>query len=104
MASTTDVQDEYPNFEDADVLILSATGRSWKLQSQILANGSSVLKNMFKDAPRKRRRPQKGQDTFVRWTLQMMRHPAATRVDPDGTHYMELMDIVSDFSTRWTAG
>ena len=86
---------DYPHFPDADVLIVSMSGKTWKLHSRILANGSVELgKKLAGTPPAKLRREDKAEGNLIQWKLQMHKHPAAIYVDPHGICYVDFMAVV----------
>jgi hypothetical protein len=63
----------YPQFSDGDVLIISGTGRSWKLHSSALRNASKKFRAMFDEhEPRRITKKVKDDGKTIKWKLEMV--------------------------------
>ncbi|TAQ84521.1 hypothetical protein B7494_g7162 [Chlorociboria aeruginascens] len=63
----------FPQFRDGDVLIMSATGKSWKLHSTILINASTQFKGLLTNFPeRPIPKRQRTEEKTVKWWLRMV--------------------------------
>lgn len=78
---------EFPEFEDADVTIMSQTGKIWKLHHQTLSNSSEVLKDLFAKNPSTKK-------SGMRWRIHMIDHPLVGDVDPNRTYYKDFKPVV----------
>ncbi|PQE33441.1 Aldo keto reductase protein [Rutstroemia sp. NJR-2017a WRK4] len=63
---------EYPRFANGDVLIVSPTGRQWKLNSWVLLNHSAVLAKTLNDMePRHITKSMAQEGKCIKWKLEM---------------------------------
>lgn len=86
----------YPNFADGDVMIISPTGKTWKLHSTILINASSSLKNILaKLDPVHITKKNREDGVTIRWKLVMIEEPDAEKEDPDGLKFKSFKAVVS---------
>ncbi len=88
----------YPSFPDGDVLIISSTGKAWKLHSTILVNASSSLKSILaKQGPVKLTKREREEGMTLRWKLVMDKEPNADGADPEGLKFKSFKPVVSNF-------
>lgn len=86
----------YPYFHNGDVLIVSPTGRSWKLHSLILAKaapGFEAVFNSFDPVHVSKKAKEEGRT--VKWKLEMINEPEAVGQDPEGLKYKQFRPMVS---------
>ena len=96
-------QSEYPEFKDADVVIMSPTGKIWKLHHKTLSHASPVFKKIFIDKqPAKLKNVDKQKGNLIQWSLQMVDNENALNVDHNGSHYKDFKAIVHFPSTQST--
>jgi hypothetical protein len=86
----------YPNFADGDVMIISLTGKTWKLHSTILINASTSLKSILaKLDPVHITKKNREDGVTIRWKLVMIEEPDAEEEDPDGLKFKSFKAVVS---------
>lgn len=86
----------YPNFRDGDVIIVSPTGKVWKLHSIILSKASPKLNEIFKNTPAihvTKRMMEEG--NAVKWKIELGPEPRAQELDPQGLRFMAFNRVVS---------
>lgn len=99
--------DAYPNFRDGDVLIISPTGKTWRLHNLILSNASPVIKGILaSQEPIHITKRQRAEGQTIKWKLGMIDEPDAEEADPDGLKFKTFKPIVgphniSMFSEHW---
>lgn len=87
--------DAYPNFRDGDVLIISLTGKTWRLHSLILSNVSPVIKGILaSQEPAHITKKQRAEGQTIKWKLEMIDEPDAEEADPDGLKFKTFKAIV----------
>lgn len=85
----------YPEFDDGDVIIISPTGRKWKLHSMILSNASPRLKELFTSTePAKLSKKDQNDGKTVRWTLVMCAEPMTHEIDPNSVTFKWFMPLL----------
>jgi hypothetical protein len=68
--------EQYPEFQDGDVLIMAPTGKTWKLHSFYLRNSSKVFRSIFdQNSPKHLTRKEKDDGRTIQWRFQMMIQP-----------------------------
>ena len=86
---------DYPEFKDADVVIMSPTGKIWKLHHQQLSYASPVFKKIFTEKqPARLKKVDKQKGNLIQWSLQMIENENALNVDHNGSHYKDFQAIV----------
>ena len=88
--------DAFPSFRDGDVMIISPTGKTWKLHSAILINASPVIKTILskRDLVSINKKLREEGNT-IRWKLIMVDEPDAEWTDPDGLKFKTFQPVVS---------
>lgn len=85
----------YPYFRDADVLIVSMSGQTWKLHTSVLAMGSAELETKMNSFPAVRlRKEERADGNSITRKLLMVKHQAAHNVDPHVLHYVDFLAVV----------
>lgn len=93
----------FPHFRDGDTLIVSPTGKQWKLHSIVLSKASPVLANILKRTnPEHITKRQQEEGRTVKWKLNMVREHSASDIDPEGLRFKAFKAVVgySDVSPR----
>lgn len=89
-------QSGYPMFQDGDVLIVSPTGKQWKLHSLILAQASSVLNKILassEPATLSKKERDAGKNIFFK--LEMVDdYQKFKDADPQGLRYKAFRSVV----------
>lgn len=88
-------QSGYPMFHDGDVVIVSPTGKQWKLHSLILAQSSPVLNRILATAePASLTKKDREAGKTVFFKLEMVDDPMFKAVDPQGLRYKAFRSVV----------
>jgi hypothetical protein len=88
--------DAYPTFHDGDVLIISPTGKTWKLHSLMLSKASPTIKRILAgQEPTHITKRQREEGKTIKWKLEMIDEPDAEDVDPDGLKFKTFKAVVS---------
>jgi hypothetical protein len=86
----------YPFFHNGDVLIVSPTGKQWKLHSLILAKAAPGFEHIFNSTdPAHVSKKQKEEGKILKWKLEMINEVEAVDVDPEGSKYKAFRAVVS---------
>jgi hypothetical protein len=88
-------QSGFPMFHDGDVVIVSPTGKQWKLHSLILAQASPVLNKILATAePANLTKKDREAGKTVFFKLEMVDDPKFKAVDPQGLRYKAFRSMV----------
>ena len=88
------VSDGYPTFNDGDVMIVSSTGKSWKLHSTLLGNASGVFRDKMNKFPAKHiTKAQRESGVTLKWRFNMI----AWQEKPTETRFRSFQAVVSSY-------
>lgn len=86
----------FPLFSEGDVLILSPTGKQWRLHSLILSQGSPVFNRIFSTTePAHITKKDRDAGKTIVYKLDMFDDPQMKRHDPDGLRLKAFRAVVS---------
>lgn len=89
-------QGGYPYFHNGDVLIVSPTGKQWKLHSLILAKAAPGFESIFNTFdPAHISKKQREEGRMLKWKLEMVNEAEAVGTDPHGLKYKAFRPMVS---------
>jgi hypothetical protein len=86
------VSNGYPTCSDGDVMIVSSTGRYWKLHSILLSNASARFQDMMKQFPAKHiTKSQQESGVTLKWRFNMVQWEE----EPKETRFRSFQVVVS---------
>ncbi|KAE8454560.1 hypothetical protein EG329_000183 [Mollisiaceae sp. DMI_Dod_QoI] len=87
-------QSGFPMFHDGDVLIVSPTGKQWKLHSLILAQSSPIFNKILVTAqPAHLTKKDRDAGKTVFYKLEMVDDPSYKNIDPEGLRYKSFRSV-----------